>query len=179
MQRRMILAATALAAALAVPAAASATDKTAGPGDKFGWQSKDQIGGSPSQDQAVGQMGSRDAAVGQMGGSTQHAVGQIGDSTPTQQAVGTDRRLDAGGRGPRADGAGGIVLRAGERQTSKGLPDATSAKLSKDAGDKLSSQLPTLEDKLRKQQDELDRLTDLLKQMQKTRDDVARAIAGS
>ena len=64
-------------------------------------------------------------------------------------------------------------------KTSNGLADATSAKLSKDAGDKLSSQLPTLEDKLRKQQDELDRLTDLLKQMQKTRDDVARAIAGS
>ena len=146
----MILAATALAAALAVPAAASATDKTAGPGDKFGWQSKDQIGGSPSQDQAVGQMGSRDAAVGQMGGSTQHAVGQIGDSTPTQQAVGK-----IGGSTPAAVGHGPTApvessCGPANDKTSNGLPDATSAKLSKDAGDKLSSQLPTLEDKLRK-----------------------------
>lgn len=171
MQHRIILAAAALAAVLAVPAAAFATDKAVDDKSATAALDKDPIGGSTSQ--AVGGPNSREAAVGQIGGSTSTAtgVGQAGvpeSTSPMQSAI-----------------VGSPYCGEAAAKSKASKKDASSPKLPKhEAGDDvIPSKLPKgddegLEDELREQQEQLDRLTDLLNQMQQTRDDVIRSITG-
>jgi hypothetical protein len=195
LQRRIILAATALAAALVVPTLASATDKVVGPGDRGiteAMQNRLQ-GGSNSQNQmAVGgpgqgsngsnsqiQMavgghghGSNDATVGQIGGTP---TGQVG-STPTGTGVG-----QAGGNGATESP---LACGSVKSKTPKHGPadEPKSSKLPKDDHTK-SSKLPKgdadeLEQEIGAQQELMDQLIDLLNQSHQRQKDVIRASAG-
>lgn len=203
MHRRIILAA--LAAALAVPAVASATDKQAGPGDRAvpeAWQNRDQtVGGSTSQ--AVGGQGANNATVGRIGnaanvgqtvgGSTPAATG-VGGSGLTQQAVGY-----VGGSTPAATGGDGTTpmesaYSCGSAKDKVAKSDPVSTKFSKGdpTVDLKSSELPhdepqsskpgedteDLEDQLREQREMVDRLTQLLNEMHQRQQDVTRSITG-
>jgi hypothetical protein len=168
LQRRIILAATALAAALVVPTVASATDKEVGPGDKPsppGMENRAQGAGGSSTSQAVGGQGSNSAQVGQIGG----APSTVG-STPTGQAGGD-------GTTPAMESA--ITCAPAKSKTPK---DPAKTPKGEAHGDKTTSDVPkgddeaALEAELREQQELLDQLTDLLNQMQQRNRDVTRSI---
>jgi hypothetical protein len=181
LQRRIILAATALAAALVVPTLASATDKVVGPGDRGiteAMQNRLQGGSNPQNQMAVGgqEQGSNDATVGQIGGTpTGQAVGQVG-STPTGTGAG-----QAVGNGPKESP---LACGSVKSKTPKHGPadDPKSSKLPKDDHTK-SSKLPKggadeLEKEIGAQQKLMDQLIDLLNQSHQRQKDVIRASAG-
>lgn len=175
MQRRIILAATALAAALIVPTLASATDKQAGPGDRAvpeAWQNRDQGGNTSTQNRMAvgGGPGSNAATSGQIGGSmpTGQAVGSTPTGTGTGQAGGPEPTESAIACGPIKKSKAPKDDAAHEKKAPT-LPKS-------DAGDPADDDEASLEVELREQQELMDRLTDLLNQMQQRRNDVTRSV---
>jgi hypothetical protein len=193
LQRRIILAATALAAALIVPTLASATDKQVGPGDRSvpeAWQNRDQGGNTSAQNQmAVG--GPNSAPMGPAGGSTPTGTGvgqALGGQGPTQQLTGhvggSTPTGQAGGDGTTAPIEAAITCGPAKGKTPKDGTSPTKGSKNDEGRERTSPDVPkgddeaALEDELREQQEMLDRLTDLLNQMQQRNNDLTRGITG-
>ncbi|HEX5782905.1 MAG TPA: hypothetical protein VFX80_13340 [Solirubrobacteraceae bacterium] len=183
MQRRIILAATALAAALIVPNLASATDKQAGPGDRAvpeAWQNRDQGGNTSTQNRMAVGGGPNSSTAGQIGGAPS-TVGQIGGSTPTGQGVGSTPTGtgtgQAGGPEPTESAIACGPIKKGKAPKDDAAHEKKTPTLPKsDAGDPADDDEATLEAELREQQELMDRLTDLLNQMQQRHNDVTRSV---